>query len=156
MKVLSDLNEKINHTTGVIDSMISQYFANRLGVKDVKVINALGHDGQLTFTQKVELFSEIARLSKIDRAKLKIYTRINNEMLLGKDIFSTDGYFSGSSCYSPFLFNVYLEDADKKTIKQKLIFAIDQLMEDVVSLTEQYVSKPQIYYNKNVGIKLPE
>lgn len=156
MKVLSDLNEKINHTTGVIDSMISQYFANRLGVKDVKVINALGHDGQLTFTQKVELFCEIARLSKIDRAKLKIYTRINNEMLLGKDIFSTDGYFSGSSCYSPFLFNVYLEDADKKTIQQKLTFAIDQLMEDVVSLTEQYVSKPQIYYNKNVGIKLPE
>ena len=155
MKILSDLNDKVLHTTELLDSLISRYFANRLGVKDIQVINALSSDGYLTLTRKIELFCDIAHLSKIDRAKLKVFSKINNDILLGKDVISPEDYYSGLSCYSPFLFNIYLEDEDVQTIKQKLTFAIDQLMEDVVALTEEYSSRPQIYFNKNVGIKLP-
>ena len=54
--MLNDLTPKIIESSEVIDEMISQYFANRLGVKDPKTINALGKDGKLTFNQKIELF----------------------------------------------------------------------------------------------------
>jgi hypothetical protein len=154
--MLTDLRKKINENTEVIDLAISKYFANRLGVKDIKTINALGINGDLTFTQKVNMFCYIMPLSKIDKAKLKVYTKINNEIALNNDILTYDEYFSNLNCYHPFLFNTYLVANDVLSIKEKLTFAIHQLIDDVVKLTDEYIKKPQVYYNKNVGITLPE
>ncbi len=154
--MLTDLRKKIDENTKILDLAISKYFANRLGVKDIKTINALGMDGDLTFTQKVNIFCDIMPLSKIDNAKLKVYTKINNEIVLNDDILTYDQYFSNLNCYHPFLFNTYLEEDDLLSIKEKLTFTIHQLIDDVVTLTDEYIKKPQIYYNKNVGITLPE
>ena len=156
MKMLTDLRKKIVENTQIIDFAISKYFANRLGVKDIKTINALGIDGNLTFNQKVNLFCEIMPLTKIDSAKLKVYTKINNEIVINGDILTFDEYFSNLNSYHPFLFNTYLESDDLLSIKEKLTFAIHLLIDDVVKLTDEYIKKPQIYYNKNVGITLPE
>ena len=41
MKMLTDLRKKIVENTQIIDFAISKYFANRLGVKDIKTIIAL-------------------------------------------------------------------------------------------------------------------
>ena len=154
--MLKDLRKKIEENTKVLDLTISKYFANRLGVKDVKTINALGIDGELTFNQKVNIFCDIMPLSKIDGAKLKVYTKINNEIVLNNDILTYDEYFSNLNCYHPFLFNTYLEGDDLTSIKEKLTFAIHRLIDDVVALTDAYIKKPQVYYNKNVGITLPD
>lgn len=154
--MLTDLRKKIDENTKAIDFAISKYFANRLGVKDVKTIDALGINGDLTFTQKVNIFCDILPLTKIDEAKLKVYTKINNEIVLNNDILTYDQYFSNLNCYHPFLFNTYLTESDVLSIKEKLTFAIHQLIDDVVKLTDTYIKKPQVYYNKNVGITLPE
>jgi len=154
--MLTDLRIKIDENTKAIDLAISKYFANRLGVKDVKTINALGINGDLTFNQKVNIFCDIMPLTKIDKAKLKVYTKINNEIVLDNDITTYDQYFSNLNCYHPFLFNTYLKSDEIISIKEKLTFAIHQLIDDVVKLTDEYIKKPQIYYNKNVGITLPE
>ncbi len=154
--MLTDLRKKIDENTKVLDFTISTYFANRLGVKDVKTINALGIDGELTFNQKVNIFCDIMPLSKIDSAKLKVYTKINNEIVLNNDVLTYDQYFSNLNCYHPFLFNTYLESDDLVSIKEKLTSAIHLLIDDVVKLTEEYIKKPQVYYNKNVGITLPD
>ncbi|MCF6348916.1 MAG: hypothetical protein L3J20_11555 [Flavobacteriaceae bacterium] len=156
MKMLTDLRKKIDENTKIIDFAISKYFANRLGVKDTKTIDALGINGNLTFTQKVNIFCDILPLTKIDEAKLKVYTKVNNEIVLNNDILTYDQYFSNLNCYHPFLFNTYLEENDVLSIKEKLTFAIHQLIDDVVRLTDEYIKKPQVYYNKNVGITLPE
>ncbi len=156
MKMLTDLRKKIDENTKIIDLAITKYFANRLGVKDVKTINALGIDGDLTFNQKVTIFCDIMPLSKIDHAKLKVYTKINNEIVLNTDILTHDEYFSNLNSYHPFLFNTYLKSEDLVSVKEKLSFTIHQLIDDVVRLTHDYINKPQIYYNKNVGITLPE
>ncbi len=154
--MLTDLRKKIDENTKIIDFAISKYFANRLGVKDIKTIDALGINGDLTFTQKVNIFCDILPLTKIDEAKLKVYTKINNEIVLNNDILTYDQYFSNLNCYHPFLFNTYLEENDVLSIKEKLTFTIHQLIDDVVKLTDEYIKKPQVYYNKNVGITLPE
>jgi hypothetical protein len=156
MKMLTDLRKKIDENTKVLDYTISKYFANRLGVKDVKTINALGIDGELTFNQKVNIFCDIMPLSKIDSAKLKVYTKINNEIVLNDDVLTYDQYFSNLNCYHPFLFNTYLESDNLISIKEKLTFVIHRLIDDVVELTDVYIKKPQVYYNKNVGITLPK
>ncbi len=156
MKMLTDLRKKIDENTKVLDLSISKYFANRLGVKDIKTINALGINGDLTFNQKINIFCDIMPLTKIDKAKLKVYTKINNEIVLNDDILTYDEYFSNLNCYHPFLFNTYLKENDVLSIKEKLTFAIHQLIDDVIKLTDEYIKKPQIYYNKNVGITLPE
>ena len=101
MKMLTDLRKKIVENTQIIDFAISKYFANRLGVKDIKTINALGIDGNLTFNQKVNLFCEIMPLTKIDSAKLKVYTKINNEIVINGDILTFDEYFSNSLTLFP-------------------------------------------------------
>ena len=154
--MLTDLRLKIDENTKDIDLAISKYFANRLGVKDVKTINALGIDGNLTFSQKVTIFCDIMPLTKIDKAKLKVYTKINNEIVLNNDVLTYDQYFSNLNRYHPFLFNTYLKSDKIISLKEKLTFTIHQLIDDVVELTETYIRKPQIYYNKNVGITLPE
>lgn len=154
--MLHNLKEKVVQNTEVIDTMISRYFANRLGVKDIKTINALGKDGKLSFKQKADLFCDIVHLSKIDKAKFKIFIKINHEFILNEDPFSKDNDINSLGCYSPFLFNVYLSDNDLDSVKEKLNVAIDQLVDDVVNLTTKYVNQPQVYYNKKVGILLPE
>jgi len=154
--MLTDLRKKIDENTKSIDFAISKYFAHRLGVKDVKTINALGNNGDLTFVQKVNIFCDIMPLSKIDNAKLKVYTKINNEIVLNNDILTYDEYFSNLNSYHPFLFNTYLKNEELLSNREKLTFAIHQLIDDVAMLTDAYIKKPQIYYNKNVGITLPE
>ena len=155
--MLNDLTPKIIESSEVIDEMISQYFANRLGVKDTKTINALGKDGKLTFNQKIELFCDIIPLSKIDKSKFKVFTKINNEILLmdqenSKELDSLDSF----TCYMPFLLNTYLENDDLISIKEKLHQSINLLIEDIKEITKQQINKPQVYYNKKVGIILPQ
>lgn len=154
--MLTDLRKKINENTKDIDLTISKYFASRLGLKDVKTINALGVDGNLTFNQKVTMFCDIMRMTKIDSAKFKVYTKINNEIALNDGILSYDDYFSNLNYYHPFLFNTYIENDDLISVKEKLTFAIHRLIDDVVKLTDEYIKKPKVYYHKNVGIMLPE
>ena len=154
--MLANLKKKIEENTYAIDLAISKYFANRLGVKDVKTINALGIDGDLTFSQKINIFCDIMPLTKIDNAKLKVYTKINNELVHDNDVLIHDENSSKLNCYYPFLFNSYLVEDNLLTIKEKVNFAISQLADDVIRLTNEYIKKPQIYYNKNVGITLPQ
>ena len=154
--MLTNLRKKIAQNSEIIDQKISIYFADRLGVKDVKTINALGTDGDLTFNQKVNLFCELLPLSKIDKAKFKVFIIINNEFVLNDETLMNDEYFFNLKSYHPFLFNIYIEDNEFLSIKEKLTFAIHQLIDDVVRLTPYYIEKPKIYYNKNVGITLPQ
>ncbi len=156
MKMLTNLSKKIIQNSEIIDQKISVYFADRLGVKDVKTINALGADGDLTFSQKVNLFCELLPLAKIDIAKFKVFLKINNEFILNDEILINDQYFYNLKSYHPFLFNTYIKDRDFLSIKEKLTFVIYQLIDDVVRLTPYYIEKPKIYYNKNVGITLPQ
>lgn len=154
--MLTDLQEKIIENTDVVDEMISRYLASRLGVNDVKTIDALGASGNLTFNEKIALFCNLMPLSKIDKAKFKVYSKINNEILLNRDVLSSDNYFSDLNRYHPFLFNTYLENKDDLSIKEKLKFAINQIIDDVVKLTSHYIDRPQIYYSKKVGVLLPD
>ena len=154
--MLNDLQENVRQNTMVIDQMISKYLANRLGVNDVQTINALGTKGHLSLKEKFGLFSDLMNMSKIDRAKFKVYNKINEEVLLQNDLLSSNNYFSNLNCYHPFLFNTYLLEKDVLSIKEKLKFAIEQLIDDVVKLTAHYIDKPKVYYNKKVGVLLPE
>ena len=154
--MLTNLRKKITHNSKIIDQKISMYFADRLGVNDVKTINALGTDGDLTFNQKVNLFCELLPLTKIDKAKFKVFLKINNEIVLHDDELTFDQDFSNINNYYPFLFNTYLDDNHFSSMKEKLDFAIHKLIDDVARLTLYYIEKPKIYYNKNVGITLPQ
>ncbi|HHC79746.1 MAG TPA: hypothetical protein ENK46_07680 [Flavobacteriia bacterium] len=154
--MLTDLIKKIDENTEVIDYAVSKYFAKRLGVKDVKTIDALGTDGNLTFGQKINIFCDIMPLTKIDNAKFKVYSKINSEILQNDEFLAHPHSLSNLKSYSPFLFNTYLISNEISTAKEKLIFAIQQLADDVVRLTDEYIKKPKIYYNKNVGITLPQ
>jgi hypothetical protein len=155
MKILNNLKEKIAENSEYIDLKITAYFADRLGVGDVKTINALGTDGEFTFNQKVNLFCELLPLSHIDKAKFKVYLRIHNETFENTELSHSDPYFSKLNNYHPFLFNNYVEYKEFLSTEEKLTFAINQLIDDVALLTPYYIKKPKIYYNKNVGITLP-
>jgi len=156
MKMLTDLRKKIAHNSEIIDDKISSYFADRLGVTDLETINALGTDGDFNFHQKVNLFIELLPLTKIDRAKFKVFLQITNELILNDDIFGFDNGNFEFNNYHPFLINTYSVDMEKHSLKEKLTFAVHRLIDDVVVLIPHYIAKPKIYYNKNVGIKLPE
>ena len=141
--MLTNLRKNIVQNSEIIDQKISIYFADRLGVKDVKTINALGTDGDLTFNQKVNLFCELLPLSKIDMAKFKVFLKINNEFVLNDEILMNDEYFYNLKSYHPFLFNTYIEDNEILSIKEKLSFAIHQLIDDVVRLTPYLYQKTE-------------
>ncbi|MBT8385361.1 MAG: hypothetical protein KJO83_06600 [Bacteroidia bacterium] len=156
MKMLNDLREEIVINTSLIDDMISRFLANRLGVNDVKTINALGTEGALTFKEKVTLFCDVIPISKIDKAKFKVFIKIYYEFLLDNSPDASNNQLIQLQNYYPFLFNTYLVSESITSIKEKLIFAVQRLINDVVNITTGYIVKPQIYYNKEVGITLPE
>lgn len=156
MKMLTDLRKKFAHNSKIIDEKISSYFADRLGVTDVETINALGTDGDFTFNQKVNLFCELLPLTKIDKAKFKVFLQITNEFVLNDDDFELSNADLELNNYHPFLINTYSVGMDAHSIKEKLTFAVHRLIDDVVMLIPYYIEKPKIYYNKNVGITLPE
>lgn len=156
MKMLTDLRKKIAYKSKIIDEKISSYFADRLGVTDVETINALGIDGNFTFNQKVNLFCELLPLTKIDKAKFKVFLQITNEFVLYNDDFELSHGELELNNYYLFLINTYSADMDAHSIKEKLTFAVHRLIDDVVMLIPYYIAKPKIYYNKNVGITLPE
>lgn len=153
--MLSDLSLNITEASRTIDHMVTRYFANRLGVKDNSTINALGKDGKLTFNQKIELFCDIIPLSKIDKSKFKVFTKIHNEILLHQESPEMDS-LDFFNCYTPFLVNTYLEDKDLQTFNEKLELSIYTLIEDLKQIAEYHLTKPPIFYNKKVGIVLPE
>ena len=155
MKMLNDLREEIVINTSLIDDMISRFLANRLGVDDIKTINALGTEGTLSFKEKVTLFCDVIPISKIDKAKFKVFTKIYYELLLNNSDESNNQLIPLQNYY-PFLFNMYLVNESITSIKEKLIFAMQRLINDVVNITTGYIVKPQVYYNKEVGITLPE
>jgi len=156
MKMLNDLREEIVINTSLIEDMISRFLANRLGVNDIKTINALGTEGNLTFKEKVTLFCDVIPISKIDKAKYKVFTKIYYELLPDYSPETSNNQLIQLQNYYPFLFNTYLVNESITSIKEKLIFAVQRLINDVVNMTTGFIVKPQIYYNKEVGITLPE
>ena len=121
MKMLTDLRKKIAHNSVIIDENISSYFADRLGVKDIQTIHALGTDGDFTFSEKVNLFCELLPVTKIDKAKFKVFLQINNELLLNNDIIESEKRDFEKKSYYLFLINTYLVDNGVLSIKEKQV-----------------------------------
>jgi hypothetical protein len=154
--MLNALRIKIKEKVAYIDNNISRYFADRLGVKDIKTIEALGKDGQLTFDKKIDLFCRIMPLTKMEKSKFKVFTKINNDLVINNDILTYDRYCSDQYNYQSFLYNTYLNDDVLFSNKEKITFVIEKLIDDVMELTLEYIEKPKIYYSKDVGILLPQ
>ena len=151
-----ELREKVKERSESIELKITNYFAKRLGVDNNKTIDALGKNGKLSFIEKLNLFSEMMFLSKIESSKLNIFSKIYDEIVLQNKLTTYDEYFTKEKSYLSFLFNVYLESEVIFSIEDKFNFVINQLLKDIDLLTTYHIKKPQIYYNENTGIKLPE
>ncbi len=147
--MITKLEKQVVISTELIDKMISTFFINKLGEKEIKIINSLTDLGKFNFNHKVNLFCDLVHMSSINAAKFKVYTKINNEVVLNDNLLNPS-YLKGLNNYFPFLVNTYLLTEDAFSIQQKLTFAINSLIDDVVKLTKVHTEKPEIYYQKKV------
>lgn len=145
--MITELEKKVSKNTLLIDELLTKYFANNLGKNDLKTINSLNTIGKFSFGQKIKLFSDLVTMSKLDRAKFKVYAKINND-LINNDLLDSS-YFDSIRNYHPFLMNTYLNGSEVSSLKEKLLFAIDLFSNDIINLTKIYSEKPQIYYQKS-------
>jgi len=147
--MISKLEKKVVENTNIIEDIILKYFLKKLEVNEVNTINTLITNNKFTFSNKINLFCDLIHMSTIDVAKFKVYTKINNEVILNNDSLKSD-YFKNLNTYYPFLINTYLATEDVISNQQKLTFAINLLIDDVVKLTKDYTEKPQTYFQKKV------
>ncbi len=152
----TELREKVKERSASIELKITNYFAQKLDVEDVKTIDALGKDGKMSFIEKINLFSEMMVLSKIESSKLSVFSKIYEETVLQNKLTTYDEYFSKEKSYLSFLFTIYLESDVIFSIEEKFNFVVNQLLKDVDLLTTYHIEKPQIYFHKKIGVKLPE
>ena len=144
--MITELEKKVHKNTLLIDDLLTKYFVKNLGRNDSKTITTLNANGKFSFVQKVKLFSDLATMPKLDKAKFKVYAKINND-LASNDILDPN-YFDSIRNYHPFLMNTYLTGLEVLSLKEKLLFSIDLFSNDIVKLTKIYTEKPQLYYQK--------
>ncbi|GEM_PF-3005113 len=147
--MISKLEKKVVENTNIIEDIILKYFLKKLEVNEVKTINTLIANNKFTFSHKINLFCDLTHMSTIDAAKFKVFTKINNEVIVNDDSLRSD-YFKNLNTYYPFLINTYLASEEVLSNQKKLIFAINLLIDDVVKLTKDYTEKPQVYFQKKV------
>ncbi|HBK71548.1 MAG TPA: hypothetical protein DDZ39_07840 [Flavobacteriaceae bacterium] len=147
--MITKLEKQVVKSTELIDKMITTYFIKKLGKKEIKIINSLIDLGKFDFNKKVILFCELVHMSSINSAKFKVYTKINNEVVLNDNLLNPN-YLKSLNNYFPFLVNTYLSSEDVLSLQQKLTFAINLLIDDVVKLTKTHTENPEIYYQKKV------
>lgn len=144
--MITELEKKVNGNTSLIDELITKYLLQHLGTNDKKTIINLNANGKFSFGQKVKLFCDIVTMSKIDKAKFKVYTKINND-LNSNDILNP-AYFQNMKNYHTFLINTYSPPTDTNSLQEKLFSATNMLSNNIVRLTQIYSEKPQVYYKK--------
>lgn len=144
--MITELEKKVSKNTLLIEGLLTNYFVKNLEGNDLKTITTLNANGKISFGQKVKLFSDLVTMSKLDKAKFKVYAKINND-LINNDILDSS-YFDSIRNYHPFLMNTYLVGLEVSSLKEKLLYTIDSFSNDIVKLTKIYAEKPQIYYQK--------
>ena len=85
MNLLTKVREEFYFNTYKIDRLISNYLIKRLGVNDIETINALGLKGRMTFETRLDLLMQIKSVSRIDKKKLEIYSKLYQSITLQKD-----------------------------------------------------------------------
>lgn len=95
MNLLNEIKEEFFFTTYNIDKLISKYLIKRLGVNDIETINALGLKGRMTFETRLDLLMQIKSVSKQNKKKLEIYSKLYQSLMLKKDspVHATSEYF---------------------------------------------------------------
>ena len=86
MSILEGVKEEFFYTTFNIDNLISKYLIKRLGVNDIKTINALGLKGKKAFNKRLHLLMQIKSISPHKKKKLDIYAKLYQALMLKKDM----------------------------------------------------------------------
>jgi len=146
--MITELEKKVRENTSHIDELITKYLIQHLRTNDKKTIIDLNANGKLSFGQKVKLFCDIVTMSKIDKAKFKVYAKINNDLI--KNDILNPVYFQNIKNYHTFLINTYSIPSDTSSLQERLFSATNRLSNNIVRLTQIYTEKPQIYYQKRV------
>ena len=144
--MITELEKIFRENTLLIDELISKYFLKNLPKKDLKTATFLMSKDSFTFNQKIKLFCDLVRMSKLDKAKFKVFTKINYD-LNNNDILNPS-YFHNIRTYHTFLLNTYSTPTDTNTLQEKLFSATNRLSNNIVRLTQIYSEKPQIYQQK--------
>ncbi|MDY7394343.1 hypothetical protein UMM65_03760 [Aureibaculum sp. 2210JD6-5] len=146
--MITELEKKVGENTSLIDELITKYLLQHLGTNDKKTISDLNAKNKFSFGQKIKLFCDLVTMSKMDKAKFKVYAKINND-LNDNDILNP-AYFQNIRNYHTFLINTYSTPSDTNSLQEKLFSATNRLSNNIVRLTQIYTEKPQIYYQKKL------
>ena len=144
--MISELEKTIATTSSQIDALISKYFLKNLKKSDSNTFAKLNTNGSYSFGEKIKLFCDLVTISNLDKAKFKVYAKINSDM--ATDNVLHPNYLNNINNYYPFLMNTYCTSSEMNTIQEKLFSSIDLLAGDVFNLIKMYTEKPQIYYHK--------
>lgn len=144
--MITELEKKVRENTSLIDKLISNYFLKNLPKKDAQTIASLMTNGKFSFNQKIKLFCDLATMPKLDKAKFKVYAKINND-LSNNDILNP-AYFENIRNYHTFLINTYSTPSETHSQQEKLFSATNRLSNNIVRLTQIYTEKPQLYFKK--------
>ncbi|MDJ0646873.1 MAG: hypothetical protein QNJ57_12900 [Flavobacteriaceae bacterium] len=124
MNLLNEVKEEFFFTTYNIDQLISKYLIKRLGVNDIETINALGLKGRMTFETRLDLLMQIRSVSKLNKKKLEIYSKLYQSLMLKKDTL-----LNATGKYFEFLAENYPQEdtmtSDKKVGKILTDFVLD-------------------------------
>lgn len=133
MNLLNEVKEEFFFTTYNIDQLISKYLIKRLGVNDIETINALGLKGRMAFETRLDLLMQIKSVSKLNKRKLEIYSKLYQSLMLKKESLITT-----SKDYFQFLVENYPQEktlaSEKKVGKILTDFVLDvQLIIEKIS-----------------------
>ncbi len=144
--MISELEKKVRENTLIIEELIFNYFLKNLRKKDLQTVTSLISKDKFTFNKKVKLFCDLVTMTKMDKAKFKVYAKINNDFK-NNDILNP-AYFQNIKKYHAFLINTYSTVSDSNSQQEKLFSATNRLSNNIVRLTQIYTEKHEIYYQK--------
>ena len=136
-----------------IEDMISNYIADKFGIKNITDSNILGNSSKsLNFNQKIDFLLEIGDFSIIDKSKISVFKEVRKEFLRNKDASSLEESFTSLDHNDDFLLIMYPQETFLPR-EEKLTIASYNLIEDVSQLVAKITNKAEIKIQKNNSLK---
>ncbi len=136
-----------------IEDMISNYIADKFGIKNIVDSEILGNSTKaLSFNQKIDFLLEIGDFSIIDNSKLSVYKEIRKEFLRNTDASSLEESFTSLDHNDDFLLIMYPQETFLPR-EEKLTVASYNLIEDISQLVANFTNKTEVKIQKNNKLK---
>lgn len=141
MEIGLNIRKEVITTSLIIESLISSFLGELLGIKDIKNSKLFGNKGGcLSFSQKVDMLIDIGVVPQDDRKKFQAFMEIRNQFMHNLEAINYEKCLSFTNGTDKFLLKAYPQITTLSK-EEQLKAASQKLNTDIAGITKKIITK---------------